>query len=229
MALAAKLPQRAPLGTSRSRPRNQLGCSRRRTPKTARGGDRHLHRRHQLAERLPLRDAAGERHEEQDHDEEPDQPEQALDDQGGRALDRLPRQPDGLVEAPRVESHRARRDDAEVAADEVRAVEEADTSCRCPARRAGSASARRWRRCRSASRGWRRGTRARRSASRGRGSPPTARRAPPARAGIPAGGRTPAAARRRAATGWNSPLAERARRPVVMPPSPQWRPGLKRR
>ena len=54
----------------------------------------------QLAERLPLRDPAGERHEEEDHGEEPDQPEQALDGERGRALDRPAGEPDRLVESP---------------------------------------------------------------------------------------------------------------------------------
>jgi hypothetical protein len=116
-----------------------------------RGGERHLHRADHLAERLALRDAAGERHEHEDHGEEADEADQALDRERGRAFDRLPREADRLVEPPGVEPHRARRDDAEVAADEVRVREIAEPEVDALAA-AGSASARRSRRCRRASR-----------------------------------------------------------------------------
>src|SRR5205823_11385025 len=49
-----------------------------------------------------------------------------FDGEDGRALDRTPGEPDRLVESPRIEPHRARGDDAEVAADEVRVGEVAE-------------------------------------------------------------------------------------------------------
>ena len=92
-----------------------------------RGDERHLHTGHELADRPPVGDAARERHEEQDHGEQPDHADDALDGQHGGALDRPAGQANGVVEAPGVEPHGAGRDDAEVAADEVAAREEAES------------------------------------------------------------------------------------------------------
>ena len=112
------------VGTNRRSPRNQLGWSSRRTPSSSVAAIGSFIAATNSPNDWPCDDPAGERHEQQDHREQRDQPEQAFDHQGGRALDRLPRQPDGLVETPAVQAHGARRDDAEVAADEVRAAQE---------------------------------------------------------------------------------------------------------
>ena len=73
-----------------------------------------------------MRDAPRKRHEEQDHGEQTDQAEDALHGQHRGALDGPPRQANRVVEAPGIESHGARRDDAEVPADEVAPREEAE-------------------------------------------------------------------------------------------------------
>jgi len=147
ITLAAKRRARPP-GSRRSNPRNQPGLNEDEdAEERGRGRAAATMAATNLAERLLLGDVPRERQEEKDHGEDADPSEHPLDAEDGRAL-ATGRRVKRMVSYRRQASRPIvpRRDDAEVAADEVRVREVAEAEVDPPGLAAGSASATRWRR-----------------------------------------------------------------------------------